>query len=415
MATPTHHPIFGVHMPESTIQKIIGVFPGAKLKAIRELEKGKSYNNRIYFLTISQQGHSSLFESSVAEDVDIVLKANGRFFGAEKIQNEVGSLRLVRQYCPSIAAPRVLAWSEDGTKIVVADPIKDEPKTLNLNIEVNGDGPSHGGWILMSRVPGESVSRFNLDADGMRDVMLLLADIVTQWRTQIPPQKFIGNFQHRSSNSESELSVGTDRNELNMVIRGILLDGINITEPLHRPDQYHRIKIEEKIKEIQTSETHAPNRHLIPKLQDFLDKTLPRLRMTGCSTDVPRYVFTHYDLSPRNVLLSESREITGIVDFEWAGFFGEIDEFLNDYSANLEDWGELPYQAYLERLEANGINTPLKGIRNNEWEKARCLDKLLENIAPWWLPGGKEGAELEAELQKAAGIVTDNIAKLESD
>lgn len=415
MATPNHHPIFGVYIPESTIQKVIGIFPGAKLKAIRELDKGKSYNNRIYFLTISQHGPSSLFDSAAAQEVDVVLKANGRYFGADKIQNEVGSLRLMQLYCPSIATPRVLAWSEDGAKIVVADPMENEPKIVNLDMEANEDGPNHGGWILMSRLPGESVSRFNLDGDGMKDVTLQLADIVTQWRTQIPPQRLVGNLQHRSSKSEADISVGAKNNELNMDIRGILLDGIIITEPLRRPEQYHRTKIEQKIKELQKSETHAPNRHLIPKLQDFLDKTLPRLRMTASDTDAPRYVFTHYDFSPRNVLISESRQITGIVDFEWAGFFDEIDEFLNDYSANLEDWGDAPYQAYLERLEQNRIKTPLKGIQKAVWEKARCLDKILENIAPWWLPGGKNGAELEAELQKAADIVTENIARLESD
>lgn len=385
------------------------------MKAIRELDKGKSYNNRIYFLTISQHRPSSLFGSAAAEEVEVVLKANGRYFGADKIQNEVGSLRLMQQHCPSIATPRVLAWSEDGTKVVMADPLEDEPKTVNLDTEATEENRSHGGWILMSRVPGESVSQFNLDADAMKDVMLQLADIVTQWRTQIPPQKLIGNLQHRSSKSESEISVGVNNDELNMVIRGILLDGIKITEPLCRPDQYHKIKIEQKIKEIQKAETHAPNRHLVPKLQRLLDKTLPRLRMTASDTDAPRYVFTHYDFSPRNVLISESRKITGIVDFEWAGFFDEIDEFLNDYSANLEDWGDAPYQAYLGRLEQNGIKTPLRGIQKNVWEKARCLDRLLENIAPWWLPGGKEGAELEAELQKAADIVTESIAKLESD
>lgn len=344
-----------------------------------------------------------------------MLKVNGRFFGADKIQNEVACLRLLHHYCPSVATPRALAWSENGSDMTIADPTEAESKNVKLQVDYSNSDFNHGGWILMSRVPGESASRFNLDTEALKTVMVQLADIITLFRTQIPLQRYVGNLQHEASSQDSELSIGLGRNELHLSIRGVLFDGIQVTQTINNPGEYHKIKVQEKIHELQTKEVFSPNNHLVPKLETFLNETLPRLNRTADISNKDRYIFTHFDISPRNVLISDFHEITGIVDFEFSGFFDELDEYLNDYAANLDDWGNRPYQAYLDRLSANGVKTPTNGIDRKRWEEARCLDRLLENIAPWWLPGDKEGEALEGELRQASDIVLASLNELSAE
>lgn len=410
--TPPHHPIHGVHVAQSTIDQIIRAFPNSQLTKTKLLERGKSYNNRIYFLNVSRYGPCSLFPEEDTE-CEVVLKANGRFFGADKIQNEVGFLRVLQHYCPRIPTPRVLAWSENGEDMVTSMPRGDEEKTTTLAIE----GKEHGGWILMSRVKGKSLSDLQLDEPTMSRLMVDLADIVAEWRTAIPAQKYVGSLRFCSSEDmkrekpDIQLGEAGTASQLDMVVRGILIDGIKFTHPVLEPAEYHAIKIREKMKELQTSDTYARNRTLVPKLEAFVKDTLPHLNILGREEG---YVFTHYDLSPRNVLISGSPpQISGIVDFEFSGFYSILDEFLNDYGANVEDWKKHHYDTYLERLESKGIKTPLKGIDKATWDKAHSVDRMLENIAPWWLPGPHEGEALQEELKQAEAIVLEKITALE--
>ncbi|RBR06804.1 uncharacterized protein FIESC28_10920 [Fusarium coffeatum] len=125
------------------------------------------------------------------------------------------------------------------------------------------------------------------------------------------------------------------------------------------------------------------------------------------------FVFTHYNLSPRNVLVSGSPpQITGIVDFEFAGFFPALDEFLNDYIENSNDWSEDVYEVYLKRLEENSVPTPLKGIAKDGWEQVYLLQQVVQNIAPWYLPGKYTGEGLEQELAKSRVLVEEILEKL---
>ena len=106
-------------------------------------------------------------------------------------------------------------------------------------------------------------------------------------------------------------------------------------------------------------------------------------------------------------------QITGIVDFEFAGFFPEMDEFLNDANSNVGDWSAPFYEAYLNRLEILGVATPRKGFEEKEWRQAHELTRLEEHIAPWWLEqGGLDPEELNDELGKAEDVVIDTLQAL---
>lgn len=416
--TPPHVPKYGVHVSSHTINSLIEHgFPGAKLISIEPLQLYPSYNNRLYFLKVARTRDCSLFANTDELERELVLRANGRFFGADKIQNEVGWLRIMKEHCRDIPTPEALAWSEDGSNVVVTAPSASERKQFTLSIQPEDN--THGGWMLLTRLPGKPLSSLELDEPSVLDVATQLGSMVASWRRTIPPQQYVGNLQfHNSSHSaNAELLVGKeeDRSFQGFVVRGILMDDIKISTPIASVREQYEKKLEQKMKGLSESDTYTRNRALIPRIREFIDESLPVLDIDVPPSEVSLggYVLTHYDLSPRNVLISGSPpKITGIVDFEFAGFFSEPEEFLNDSVGNDGDWSDAFYDAYLAELEKHGVATPRKGIRNDVWDTVHSLEKLAENIAPWWLPGSHTGDALDDQLAQAEVQVLEQLGKL---
>lgn len=413
--TPPHHPIYGVHMPDDAIRNIVNtVFPHSKLHSIEQLPSGKSYNNRVYFISITQ--------ANSPQKQDFVIKVNGRFFGSNKIENEVASLRLLEAFCPNVPAPKVIAWSIDGVEITTTSPSADSPETIRR--PVHQDIPlTYGGWIIMSRVPGEPISNLDLDETTMEGIARQLADVATSWRRDIPRQRYCGNSCLRLENKHQEsaditLEASNGHGSTEILIRGILVDEIMPSAPaIPSLADYYRVRIVKKLEGLKSSKTFAPNHGLVPVIQEFLEKDFSHLLLDSAleltSPGDRKFTFTHYDLSPRNVLVTgQPPQITGIVDFEFSGFFSPIEEFLNDSVGNDADWDKTTYDAYLERLDQNGICTPGKSFEEKFWEQSLALEKLVENITPWWLPGGRQGDKLEEELKKAEREVKKAIEAL---
>ena len=396
-------------MPPQTIETIAAsIFPHHSM-SYRTLATGKSYNNRIYFLTMVPK-------TSPGETHECVLKVNGRFFGAPKVQNEVSCLRLLEKFCPDVPAPRIVAWSEDGDEGVLASgaalrnysPTRPDP----------GSTRPHNGWILMTKVPGEPIPVSDLDEGTLTRLSRDLADLVSQWRQIVPAQLNCGSlrFHKDYDTAPVDISLGSseDRDLLDLVIRGSVGDGLDLKQSLPTLSDYISAKIEDKLQQLETSQTYLPNRELAPLLHSFIAKTLPNLRFTKTISPTDRgFIFTHYDLSPRNILVSGSPlQITGIVDFEFAGFFSPMEEFLNDSVGNDGDWPEAVYSQYLERLKENGLDTPVHGIAKDDWDQAKLLEELIQNIAPWWLPGDYSEDRIKEELEKAKLSVQETLGKL---
>lgn len=126
--------------------------------------------------------------------------------------------------------------------------------------------------------------------------------------------------------------------------------------------------------------------------------------------------FTHMDISPRNVLVSGSpSSITGLVDFEFAGFFPPEEDFANNVISNEGDWPADAYETFLDQLENLDIQTPVKGFSKSSWREAMLLMKLKESIAPWFLRSNSDikREELLQECQNAADTVAQCIEKLQ--
>ncbi|KAF9773227.1 hypothetical protein IL306_009000 [Fusarium sp. DS 682] len=244
-----------------------------------------------------------------------------------------------------------------------------------------------------------------------------LADHVTNWRQNIPPQMYAGNlcFQNMDdliSWPDITLSSLGGLEKAQFIIRGMLGEGLHCQNGIASPAEYYKLRLDNKLKTLENDEMFAPNRGLVDSLKAFIQKVLPTVN--AIKSEDESFVFTHYDLSPRNILVSgQPLQITGIVDFEFSGFFPTLDEFLSDCIANSGDWPKDMYEVYLKRLESSGIPTPLEGIEKTHWEQMSLLEELVEKIAPWWLPGEYQGEQLADELKKVKVRVEEILAKLD--
>ncbi|KAI1035223.1 hypothetical protein LB504_006072 [Fusarium proliferatum] len=377
--TPPHHPNFGVSMSSESINRLVRhVLPDTTRIEVEALPSLKSFNNRIYYLECHRESQSGNNEARVDE---LVLKINGRGFGSEKVQNEVSCLRLLDHFCPEIPTPRAIAWSQDGFTINTKDARHGEMKLSAVD-------ETSSGWILMTKVPGTPIELSALNNDDRFHLATQLADYVTNWRRNVPPQNFAGNISFHQMGCQPDIKIPSSSrdNEMQVSIRGMLGEELHCQDGIASLAVYYKLRIQNKMETLVTKETFSSNRDLIQPLDAFLQQDLPTIKALNTKDD--SFVFTHYDLSPRNILVSgQPPHITGIVDFEFSGFFPPLDEFLNDCIANDGDWPKDMYDVYLKRLEYNGIPTPLEGIKKEDWEQMALLEDLVEKIAPWWLPG----------------------------
>ncbi|KAF5669484.1 kinase-like domain-containing protein [Fusarium circinatum] len=271
------------------------------------------------------------------------------------------------------------------------------------------------GWILMTRVPGEPIDLSPLTDDDKFHLATQLADYVTNWRRSVPPQNFAGNisFHQTGCRPDIEIPGSNTTHEMQFLIRGMLGEELHCQDGIASIAEYYKQRIQNKIKTLETNETFTPNRDLIQSLESFIQQDLTAIRALNTKND--SFVFTHYDLSPRNILVSgQPPQITGIVDFEFSGFFPPLDEILNDCIANNGDWPKDMYETYLKRLECNGIPTPLEGIKKDHWEQMALLEELVEKIAPWWLPGEFQGEKLKQRLKEIKSRATEILKYLGS-
>ncbi|KAK4444212.1 kinase-like domain-containing protein [Podospora aff. communis PSN243] len=431
--TPPHHPIFGVKLPISHIEAIFAaIYPHRTLLSVSQLPSGRSFNNRIYFLSIARSNETSGASPGAPGDVlQLVLKVNGRFFGPDKIQNEVSCLRILEQYCPDVPVPRIIAWSENGRTIAMPSSDEDYGTRQDVPIPLGDNSTLHPGWILMTRMPGEPISSLTLDGPAMSSIGAQLADMVASWRRNIPHTSNCGNLLFSSSSLADPSNVDIDLGHEDarpsgptdaFIVRGLLGDGIAPGLPISSTLDLHRIRLEHKLQELNTNTTYAPNRDLVPTLSEFVLHTLPRLFPANHNSS--SFIFTHFDLSPRNTLITTSPglnggppvpKITGLIDLEFSGFFPPLDEFVNDYVDNGGDWPDEMYAAYLDRLEALAMPTPRKGMHEREWRVQHHLGVLLDNIAPWWLPGGFDGRQVEEKLKESREMVGISLRVLGED
>lgn len=404
--TPPNWPIYNVKLSVDEILKVIErVFLGVRLISLQDLSKRKSYNNRIYFLRLqhSQEGQNE----------DVVLKVIGRFFDGKKVQNEIASLLLVAHHCPGVPVPEVLAWSEDGRQInairngmhaVLSDPvIGDLPPIETLH-----------PWIMMSKCPGRVLCEDDMAGKHGESIAGQLADMVKSWREDIASREQIGNISLQSAGYTSRHALCG----LDTIVSENLLTGTQSNSPLTTLQQYYDHLFADQLHKVNTHDIFTGLRPLATEqLQEFRLNTFPRLSCFTKSTLTKHEqgsIFTHQDLSPRNILISESKSgpvITGILDFEFSGFFPPEEEYLTCLGRQADDWPKPFMDLLLHKLHSKAVAIPDQYGDSSDFKTLLQVIKLIEHTAPWWLQE-VTGKDLETKLNRARQVIEYNMTKL---
>ena len=321
-------------------------------------------------------------------------------------------------------APKVLAWSASGVGggdiQVFERPDHAEVEGLTKIATVahpsNDGGSCESGWILLSREPGRVLERSDLVGEAGERIMRELAYSVSRIRKDIPTADRIGNLKlHTTTPTSGKLDSYSDFSggRFRIEIRGLLNYPHLPDKPIHSALEYYRIRLQDQLIKLATEGVYASRRAEVSAVvEQFMTKDLLELQLLKQSAP---FTFTHYDISPRNVLVSGSPlSITGLLDCEFAGFFPPEEEFANDAVPNEGDWPNDAYEIYLLELERAGVATPAKSFPERRWREAMLLTKLIEDIAPWFLrEGGREAEELERECSKAADSVVECVEILQ--
>ena len=147
-------------------------------------------------------------------------------------------------------------------------------------------------------------------------------------------------------------------------------------------------------------------------------------------------VLTNCDLSAQNILVARQiREpngrndtakelgrpllrLSGVVDWEYAGFFSPVEEFLTaspeifDLVPHPEDKIGSSYARFLfSALTAREQNTPHSGEFADDWQDAQLVHKLREYVVPWWVRGLGD-SERATEIKEASQLVRSIINQL---
>ncbi|KAK5947933.1 hypothetical protein OHC33_011038 [Knufia fluminis] len=414
-ATPPNWPIYGLRLSEVQIQQCVKqAFPDSKLVNWAELGQQQSYNNRIYFLDVYHPPTQHELSGQV------VLKVIGRHFGASKVQNEVACLFLLAKYCPAVPAPRVVAWSEDGSQ---GRAIRNGVFSVLDNEAVDGscEHPLQHGWVMLSRLPGVPLTKYDLSTTD-EGLVRQIADLLNTWRTQIPPRPVIGNLGlqpagHTSSN---------DLHGLENMVSGLLLCGSQPEQPLRNLYQYYDHLLHDQIEKLKKNDVFAGMRPMIlDRVEQFHVRILPHLRclrgLRNDGTEPARNiaVFTHQDFAPRNILVTKvsgKLSVTGVLDFEFAGFFPETKEYIVCMSRQKSDWGGLFASNILPVLTEQGLPNPSHDFDTSNFDSLRRLDNLIDSIAPWQLESGHmEGDDLDKAIEGAKSVVIRLLGEFEDE
>lgn len=371
-------------------------FPEARLVSATPLPSGASYNNRIYVVHVSEDNH----EGQSQREEELILKVCGRFWTKVKTVNEISCLRLIYKSCPELPVPRVISYSADRKM----DGVDQE-------------------WILMTKLPGKPLASIKLNEDDMSGLMSDLATILTSLRTKVDTNGLIGNLVHVASDV-SDVEVG-----------GLVDTPAAKGGPWESYLDYYRAILEDRISIMETDPRYQQNKPLSTEVKAFIINSLPHLPIFA-DPQVTTSVLTHADLSSSNILVSPGPDtqpgdkpalrISGLVDWEFSGFFSPFDEFLaaseeifdnyqsvSDLAQSSVDPSRSLHKLLLQHLHSLGVSTPVTGAVKRHWHTATRLHQLQENLAPWWLREESQGESLNQELHDAADKVKAALVDLE--
>ncbi|KIW20681.1 hypothetical protein PV08_01258 [Exophiala spinifera] len=480
--TPTGNPNYKVYLSDEAIKSLVcRSLPDIQDKhvTVEQLGSGKSFNNRIYYIHLSTPasiarpswngGAVDITKNPTREQVtSLVLKISGFPFGGEKIQNELTCLLLLEKYCPSIPAPKLVAWSEDGRRIktpvdrrgsrerAVSAPSQLKSLTLEDDTTRAREETNGQGWLLMTRTPGRTITQEDLVAHG-KVIMDEIAEHVATWRKCLPPTRAAGNMRLIGSSSIPPASATLyDKSilpGLDVYIQGIIMYKDRPQAPLNSYLEYITYILRTNLKMLQANALIGLHRDKLKDIvRQFIKDTLPKLSLLNPEKEKRQtecMAFTHYDISPRNVLVERCGPGTGtgadpprvsvcaVIDFEFAGFYPSPEEFTHTVENSHSEWAVALFGEFLagvgrrDALPAciaeNVSPEPMDGVVINfgeeehfpfggpEFHQAVLLHRIAANIAPWWIKedSGYTPEALKKELDDAKARIEKAVQILE--
>lgn len=468
--TPRTNPNYDIYFSDEKIKTVVQrCLPhvGKDKMNIEHLPSGKSFNNRIYFINLSEpvlntrpewtnSGVEVTKSTTQIQSSFLVLKIAGHPFGKNKVQNEVACLLLFEKYCPSVPCPKLIAWSDDGKKIrtpeyprgfrdtevknvpVLAIQAEDGVPVEDVRKETEGQG-----WMLVTREPGRPVTEEDLSGKAGDQLMRQIGGYVATWRKNLPPAPAAGNLRIVTSNARPAPS-GMLYDKAILPGHEVHIEGLIINStppaPLTTVENYVAFALKGEIKRLAEERMFGP---LTDEMYDitktFLDDVLRKLPMF--QTELEPMKFTHTDISTRNILAVPGNggpdsgvKVSAIIDFEFAGFFPAYEEFANCLQNKDLEWPLKKYGHFLTELahldvlpEALAANIPPVSALGNagdaafefgdaHFHQATVLLRLCINLAPWWIKAetGLTTQQLRAEYEATKARVVGAITFLES-
>jgi Phosphotransferase enzyme family len=220
-------------------------------------------------------------------------------------------------------------------------------------------------WILMTRLPGQILQPSQIEPHQADSIMKQLAGYVSQWRNIPAPTQHIGNLRFIGLGREHLMSgdgKSTFLSSKEIAVHGLIFG--SAASAVRSPEEYYTTKLCNEVAILKDNDNYTPNRAtIVPLTEELLHDNLPNTTLFHRNHNhSPISIFTHYDLSPRNILISlpnsSAAQISGIVDFEFSGFFPAEEEFANTYIAGEGDWPLHAWTSLIEHLEARNVEFP---------------------------------------------------------
>jgi len=295
------------------------------------------FNKKISWFEVCDSGLNNLlfFIDCENDPQRYVLKICGNVWTKLKTESEVCAIELVHRHT-TIPLPQIIGYSSD--------------KSNEFEIE----------WIVMTRLEGKPLRSSSNDKDiwpqltiqQQKSIIDQLAQYVSQLHFNIPRRNLIGNYQFNGQIGEHSDRMGPWKNYMD----------------------YYNDRLQRQIKTLKEDPLFQPIRdQVLQMIKEFQSLSFPDFK------DVEN-VFTHFDLGVQNLIVNDENEISGIIDWEWAGSYPVCEEYFRSYKPII--YNQQLKEYLYSKLEQFNVQTPNTIPHFNLLEK---MSDFLLSIVPWYL------------------------------
>lgn len=335
-------------MSLETAQKILRDHLKKECQEIIPIEKG--YNNRTYICKCKGEN-------------DVVIRLGGRFWKFYKTvglryfylpfqEAEVGCIHFLRQKT-KIPVPQVLYYDSVGEEI------------------------GHE-YIVMTKIPGTCLEDEwkSFHWKQKMEVLDQLADYVIQMKQQ--RSKHIGSLYFKKKVTNHLFDEWVESEEFGDLVVS------DTTDCGLFPDftSYMKQMLQNYINRVVNKpERHGSLKDFLPQAKHLLDHMEQILKEANDTTVIS---LSHKDLTFRNIIV-DGTKITGIIDWEWGGFFPEDEELVGSYEFVNDEKDpdvNLVREYFFEALKSRGGYTP---ETLPHFSKRRLCYEIGDNLSPWVL------------------------------